>query len=220
MNGQDVTFDVNGQPATGYLSVPTQPDAPGVIVLHAWWGLNSFFKSLCDRLAEEGFVAFAPGLNEGKIARTVDEAKQIMSESNFERKHAVAAAAPDFLRSRPEVKKEAFSLMGFSMGAAWALELASESPEDIGKVVLFYGVNDTEFSKIKAEITGHFSDVDEWEPLDGIQQMEADMRAAGLHPVFYIYPNKSHWFFENDRPEYDPQAAELAWRRTLEFLRE
>jgi carboxymethylenebutenolidase len=220
MSGQEVTFDVNGQPATGYLSVPSQPDAPSVIVLHAWWGLNSFFKSLCDRLAEEGFVAFAPDLNEGKIARTVEEAKQIMSESNSEWKHAVAAAAPDFLRSRPEVKKEAFSLMGFSMGAAWSLELASESPEHIRKVVLFYGVNDTEFSKIKAEIVGHFSDVDEWEPLDGIQQMEADMRAAGLHPTFYIYPNKSHWFFENDRPEYDPEAAELAWRRTLKFLRE
>jgi carboxymethylenebutenolidase len=219
VNGQGVTFDVNGQPATGYLSVPSQPDAPGVLVLHAWWGLNSFFKSLCDRLAEEGFVAFAPDLNEGKVAKTIDEAKQIMSESNSERKHAVVAAVPDFLRSRPEVRKEAFSLMGFSMGAAWSLELASESPEHIGKVVLFYGVNDTEFSKIKAEIVGHFSDVDEWEPLEGIQQMENDMRAAGLHPTFYIYPNKSHWFFENDRPEYHPEAAELAWKRTLEFLK-
>jgi len=220
MSGQEVTFDVNGQPATGYLSVPSQPDAPGVIVLHAWWGLNSFFKSLCDRLAEEGFVAFAPDLNERKMARTHDEAKQIMAESNSERKHAIAAASPDFLHSRPEANKEAFSLMGFSMGAAWALELASEFPEPIGKVVLFYGVNETEFSNIKAEIVGHFSDVDEWEPLEGIQAMEADMRAAGLNPAFHIYPNKSHWFFENDRPEYDPEAAELAWTSTLEFLKE
>jgi carboxymethylenebutenolidase len=220
MSGQDITFDVNGQPAAGYLAIPVQPNAPGVIVLHAWWGLNPVFKSLCDRLASEGFVAFAPDLNNGRIATTIDEAKQIMSETQSERKQAIVAALVDFMRSRSEVRKEPLALIGFSMGAAWALELASEHPEDIRKVVLFYGVNGVEFSKIKAEILGHFSDVDEWEPLDGIRAMENDMRAAGLNPTFHIYPNKSHWFFENDRPEYDSEAAERAWRRTLEFLRE
>ena len=219
MSGQDVTFDVNGQPAAGYLSIPSQPDASGVMVLHAWWGLNSFFKSLCDRLASEGFVAFAPDLNEGKVARTIDEAKQIRSESNFERQHAIATTAPDFLRSRSEVRKEAFSLIGFSMGADWSLVLASESPEDFRKVVLFYGIGETDFSKIKSEILGHYSDIDEWEPLEGIRAMEAEMRSVKLNPTFHIYPNKSHWFFERDRPEYDSEAAELAWRRTLEFLR-
>ena len=218
MSGQKITFDVNGRPASGYLAIPAQSNAPGVLVLHAWWGLNPFFEALCDRLASEGFVAFAPDLNSGKIGKTVDEAKQIMSESSSERKQEVAAASVDYLRSLPEITKEPFSLVGFSMGAAWALELASEHPEDIHKVVLFYGVNGVEFSKIKAEILGHFSDADEWEPLDGIRAMENDMRAAGLNPTFHIYPNKSHWFFENDRPEYDSEAAELAWRRTLDFL--
>ena len=218
MSGQAITFDVNGQPAKGYLATPSQPNAPGVIVLHAWWGLNPFFKSLCDRLAGGGFVAFAPDLNEGRTAKTIDEAKEIMSALDGEWKQAVATGSLDFLRSRPELKKEGFSLLGPSMGAAWALLLASEHPEDIHKVVLFYGVGDAEFPKIKAEIIGHFSDVDEWEPLDGIRSMEEEMRAAGLHPTFYIYPNKSHWFFESDRPQYDPEAAELAWNRTLEFL--
>jgi carboxymethylenebutenolidase len=219
MSGQDITFDVNGQPSAGYLALPAQPNAPGVIVLHAWWGLNPFFKSLCDRLASEGFAAFAPDLNNGKVAKTVDEAKQLMSEVESERKQAIVAALPNFMRGRPEVQKEALSLIGFSMGAAWSLILASESPEDIRKVVLFYGSDGVEFSKIKADILGHYSDADEWEPLDGIRAMEADMRTAGLKPTFYIYPKMSHWFFEEDRPEYDPQAAELAWTRTLEFLR-
>jgi carboxymethylenebutenolidase len=219
MSGQDITFDVNGQPSKGYLATPTQPTAPGVIVLHAWWGLNPFFKSLCDRLASEGFVAFAPDLNNGKVAKTVDEAKQLMSEIQFEQKKAVVATLVDFMRSQPLDRNEALVLIGFSMGAAWSLVLASQLPEDIGKVVLFYGVDDVEFSKIRAEIIGHYSDVDEWEPLDGIQAMEAGMRAAGLNPTLYIYPNKSHWFFEEDRPEYDPEAAALAWTRTLEFLR-
>src|ERR1051325_1192229 len=215
MSGQDIKFDVDSESANSYLALPSEPNAPGVIVLHAWWGLNSFFKSLCDRLAAEGFAAFAPDLNEGKIAKTVDEAKQLLSETKPERKQAIVIALPDYLHGRPEVRDEALSVIGFSMGAAWSLVLASQRPADIRKVVLFYGVESAEFSKIRAEIIGHYSDADEWEPLDGVRAMESDMRAAESNPTFYIYPNAKHWFFEEDRPEYDPKAADLAWRRTL-----
>jgi carboxymethylenebutenolidase len=221
MNGQEITFEVEGKPARGYLAIPTFSSAPGVLVLHAWWGLNQFFQDLCDRLATEGFVAFAPDLNQGKVAATVEEAKQIMSQSDSARKHAVAAASVDFLQGRPEVhaQREALSLIGFSMGAAWSLVLASERPEDIRKVVLFYGAGEGDFAKIGADILGHFSDTDEWEDIGYVRSMESDMRTAGLAPTFHIYPQMPHWFFENDRPEFDPPAAELAWTRTLEFLR-
>ena len=218
MSGKDITFDVNGQSSAGYLAVPAQPNAPGVIILHAWWGLNSFFKSLCDRLAAEGFAVFAPDLYNGKVVKTIEEAGQLV-DMEQDRKQAIVTAAPDFLRNRPEVRKEAFAVIGFSMGAAWSLVLASERPEEIGKVVLFYGSYGVDFSKVQSHILGHYADTDEWEPLDGVRAMEADMRTAGLKPTFHIYPNTQHWFFEEDRPEYDPRAAELAWVRTLEFLR-
>ncbi len=106
MSGQEISFDVNGQAAKGYLAIPAHGEGPGVIVLHAWWGLNQVFKNLCDRLAAAGFVAFAPDLNEGRIAQTVPEAEQIMSELSFERKQAIAAALVDFMRARPEVQQE------------------------------------------------------------------------------------------------------------------
>jgi carboxymethylenebutenolidase len=219
MSGQEITFDVNGKPANGYLALPSQADAPGVIVLHAWWGLNQIFKNLCDRLAAEGFVAFAPDLNEGRVARTIDEAKGLMSSLDGQRKYDVAMAAVDVLRAHLEVRKEPFALIGFSMGAAWSLTLASERPEDFHKAVLFYGAGEGDFAKIKAEILGHYSDTDEWEDIDYVRSMENEMHNAGLKTDFHIYPNMPHWFFEADRPEYDPQAAALAWRRTLEFLR-
>lgn len=219
MSGQEITFDIKGRTANGYLALPDGSNAPGVIVLHAWWGLNDFFKGVCDRLASEGFAVFAPDLNEGRVATTVEEAEHVMSKLDSGRKYEIVAAAPDVLRGRPEIRKEPFSLIGFSMGAAWALVLASEHPEDIQKIVLFYGIGDAEFTKIRADILGHFSDVDEWEPLEGIRAMEADMRSAGLNPSFHIYPQMPHWFFEEDRTEFDPQAAEVAWRRTLDFLR-
>jgi carboxymethylenebutenolidase len=214
-----IPFNVEGRPANGYLALPSRPDAPGVLVMHAWWGLNAFFKSVCDRLASEGFAVFAPDLNEGSVATSVEQAEQVMNELDSERKHAVASAALDFLRGRPEVRREPLSLIGFSMGAAWSLVLASERPEEFGKIVLFYGVGGGDFAKIRAEILGHFSDADEWEPLEGIRAMEADMHAAGLSPSFHIYPQMPHWFFEEDRPQFDLEAAEQAWSRTLEFLR-
>jgi carboxymethylenebutenolidase len=220
MSGQDITFDVNGQPTAGYLALPSAPDAPGVIVLHAWWGLNSTFKNLCDRLASEGFAAFAPDLKNGQIAGTIDEAKQQMPENEVEQIYPIVIAALDFIRSRAEIRKAPLSVIGFSMGATWALVLASERPEDIGKVVLFYGnYEGMDVSNIRAEVLGHFSDIDEWEPLEGVHATEAALQTAGLKPTFHVYPNKAHWFFEPDRPEYDRESAELAWKRTLEFLR-
>ena len=220
MSGKEIAFDVNGQSTAGYLAMPEQVNAPGVIVLHAWWGLNTVFKKLCDRLAAEGFVAFAPDLNNGKVAKTIEEAKQLMSERNLEQQQAIVTAAPDFLRGRPGVQKEALAVIGFSMGAAWSLVLASERPQDIRKVVLFYGAyNGMDFTRMQADILGHYADNDEWEPLDDTRAMETDMRSAGLKPTFHIYPNTLHWFFEENRPEYDPQAAKLAWTRTLAFLR-
>ncbi len=217
MSGKDITFDVNGKPSTGYLATPEQVNAPGVIVLHAWWGLNQIFKKVCDQLAAEGFVAFAPDLYNGRVVKTIEEADQLV-DLEQERKHAIIVAAPDFLHGRAEVQKGPLAVIGFSMGAAQSLALASERPADIHKLVVFYGTNDVDFSRIRADILGHFADTDEYEPLDGIRAMETSMRAAGLKPTFHIYPNTLHWFFENDRPQYDPEAARLAWTRTLEFL--
>lgn len=218
MSGKDITFDVKGQPVNGYIALPSQPDAPGVLVLHAWWGLNPIFKKLCDRLAAEGFVAFAPDLNSGKIAKTIDEAKQIMEELDGQRKYDVVTTAPDFLQNQPGVRKEPISVIGFSMGAAWSLVLAGERPQNIQKIVMFYGAGEAEYSKMKLSVLGHFAEQDEWEDEKYINAMHNDMQAAGLNPMFHTYPNTSHWFFEEDRPEFNAEAAQLAWTRTLEFL--
>ena len=207
-------------PMRAYLAQP-ENGGPGVLVLHAWWGLNPFFERLCDRLAEQGFTAFAPDLNAGEVAQTVDEAKALMEKRDWAWTEGAAFGAADHLRSLPGVQPGPLGVIGFSMGAAWALELSVKRPQDFGAAVLFYGSNSADFSQSRAAYLGHFAEVDEWEPLDGIRQMESDLRAAGREVTFHLYPGTGHWFFEDDRPaDYNAEAAALAWERTLEFLKE
>ena len=61
----------------GFLAVPPTGKGPGVLVLHAWWGLNDTIKAFCTQLAEAGFVAFAPDLYHGKVADTIPGAKAL-----------------------------------------------------------------------------------------------------------------------------------------------
>jgi carboxymethylenebutenolidase len=108
-------------------------------------------------------------------------------------------------------------VMGFSMGAAWALVTAANEPE-VTAVVLFYGTEGADFKEVKAAVQGHFAEADEYEPLEGVRAMETDMKAAGLEVDFHVYPETRHWFMENDRPEYDRAPSEMAWSRAIDFL--
>ena len=211
----EIELDVNGKPVNAYLAAPTA-GGPGVLVLHAWWGLKPFFKQLCDRLAEQGFVALAPDLREGQIAETIVAAKELMQKSDGEFVGDIVMAAKDHLLT---LTKNKIGVMGFSMGAAWSLVVAAHDPDNIAATVLFYGAEGVDFGKVKSKILGHFSESDEWEPIDGVRALEADMKAAQVDATLHFYPNVDHWFVESDRPEYDVSAASLAWERTFEFLK-
>jgi len=83
MQTGEISIQINGKPTPAYLAVPASGNGPGVLVLHAWWGLNPFFKSFCDRLAGQGFVALAPDLYGGKVAQTIPEAQLLMAQTDF-----------------------------------------------------------------------------------------------------------------------------------------
>lgn len=215
-----ISFAAGERTGTGYLALPELGHGPGVLVLHAWWGLTPVFTEICDRLARTGFVALAPDLYGGQTATTIDEAEALMAQRDSDAMHAIATGALVHLREHPAVRGERLGALGFSMGAAWAVLLAGEIPASVEAVVMFYGIGEADLGAARAAYLGHFAEDDEWEPLDGVRQMEADIRAAGRDVTFYTYPGAKHWFFEPNRPEYDRGAADLAWRRTVDFLRE
>ncbi len=204
----------------GYLAVPESGRGPGVLVLHAWWGLTPFFRGLCDRLAGEGFVALAPDLYGGPTAATVEDAERLMGEQEFPQMHRRATLAVDRLQEHSAVAGDKLGVIGFSMGAAWAVTLSTEMPDAVAAVVLYYGAAGGDFNAAHASYQGHFAEVDEWEPREGVREMEADMRAAGREVTIHLYPEAGHWFFEDNHPEsYHAESATLAWERTVRFLR-
>jgi carboxymethylenebutenolidase len=123
------------------------------------------------------------------------------------------------------VAGDKIGVMGFSMGAAYALLLTSIfRPPAVGAVALFYGnypdLDVEEFNASQAAFQGHFAESDEWESADDARRTEERLRRAGREATFHFYPGVGHWFFENNRPDaYNAPAAELAWQRTVEFLR-
>ncbi|HLJ82431.1 MAG TPA: dienelactone hydrolase family protein [Ktedonobacterales bacterium] len=229
MTGRMIEFDAGGAPAPGYLATPdaaTGPGAPGVVVLHAWWGLTEPFRQVCDRLAEAGFLALAPDLYRGKTTVSVEEADALGQETDqqVERWRGDIQGAVRFLRQSgatvPADGRGAFALVGFSLGGSYALDMSVNLAEEIAAVVTFYAAwPEPEFRRAKAAYLCHFAEVDPYQPAELAAEMEQALRAAGRPVTVYPYPGTTHWFFEANRPDaYNAAAAALAWERTIAFL--
>jgi len=204
----------------GHLALPATGQGSAVLVLHAWWGLNDTMKGLCTRLAESGFVAFAPDLYHGKTAGSIEDAKALVRGLDADQAKADIAEATMFLKERAGHSDRGLALIGFSLGAYYALDLSVTDPEQIRSVVIFYGTGVEDFSGSRAAYLGHFAETDEFEPQSEVDKLEAALRRAGRPVTFHRYPGTGHWFFEPDRPQaFNQAAASLAWDRTLAFLK-
>jgi carboxymethylenebutenolidase len=203
-----------------YLAIPERGSAPSVLVLHAWWGLTPVFTDVCDRLAAAGYVALAPSLYAaGATAATIPEAEALRDGHDEEAVAGpVVQAAAEQLRGLPAVTGAQIGVIGFSLGAYWALHLSQVRPDDVGAVVAIYGTDDGDYRTARAAYLGHFAEHDDFEPLEAVHALETKIRTAGREATFYVYPGTGHWFVEPNRPEFDAAAAKLVWDRTLAFL--
>jgi carboxymethylenebutenolidase len=174
------------------------------------------------RLAGAGFVAFALDLYHGQIADTIEDAQKLGQalDATYQQARAEIVEAAAYLIARAGQADQGLTVIGFSLGAFYALDFAAAKPDLAHSVVLFYGTGSGDFSAAKAAYLGHFAEQDEFEPLDNVNCLAADLRSSGHSVDFHVYPGTGHWFFEPDRAQaYNPAAAQLAWERTLEFLK-
>ena len=218
-------FQADGRTISAYLAEPSHGSGPGVLVLHAWWGLTEPFRQVCNRLAEAGFVALAPDLYRGKTTAVVEEAQALSAalDRDEERVRGDIAGAVQFLRQHDATHlangRGKLALVGFSLGGAYALDMSVNLAEEIVAVVTFYAAYPgLDYRRASAAYLCHFAEDDPFEPAESVAEMKQALQAAGRQVTFYTYPGTRHWFFEENRPEYDAEAARVAWERTIEFL--
>jgi carboxymethylenebutenolidase len=224
--GKTISFKrPDGKGVNGYLAEPGQgAKAPGMVVIQEWWGLNDQIKGVAERLAKAGYRALVPDLYRGKVAVEANEAEHLMTNLNFgDAAGQDVRGAAQFLKTSGSTK---VGVTGFCMGGALTLLAAVNVPEADAAVV-WYGYPPLEYidaSRIRAPLLGHFATEDVPFPIAKVEELEKKLRAANVKFEFHRYQAKHAFANETANSkklpilEYNPQAAELAWRRTMEFL--
>lgn len=224
--GQTITFSrPDGKTLQGYLAEPANPgNAPAVVVIQEWWGLNDQIRGVADRYAEAGFRALVPDLYRGKATVKAEEAEHLMTNLNF------GDAAGQDIRGAVNYLKQGsqkVGVTGYCMGGALTLLSACNVPEaDAG--VVYYGYPPLEYidaSKIKIPLLAHYATEDVPFPVANVYKLEEMLRAAAVNHEFHLY--RAQHAFANETAvganklpitEFNPGAAELSWSRTLAFF--
>ena len=215
----------DGKSVSGYLAEPAAgANAPGLVVIQEWWGLNDQIRGVADKMAAAGYRALVPDLYRGKTALEANEAEHLMKNLNFG-----DAAGQDVRGAVTHLKatgSKKVGVTGFCMGGALTLLAAVNVPEADAAVV-WYGYPPLEYvdaSKIKAPLLAHWGTEDAAFPIGKVDELEKKLRDAKVGFEFHRY--KAKHAFANETADskklpivqYDPAAAQLAWGRSMEFL--
>jgi carboxymethylenebutenolidase len=220
---EEITYPGPAGDVKGYLVTPAAATGklPAVIVVHENRGLNPHIKDVTRRIALEGFVALGIDLlsHKGGTPATDEEAAKMFQEIDRSALVPDAVAAIAFLKNHPASNGNVGAI-GFCFGGGIVNQMAVASP-DLSAGVAYYGSQPTEgIENIKAKLMLHYAGLDE-RINAGIPAYELELKSAGVDYQLFVYEGVNH-AFNNDTSEarYNKQAAELAWSRTISFLKE
>jgi carboxymethylenebutenolidase len=203
---------------------PARPSpGPPVLLLHTWWGLNQVLRDLADRLAGDGFTVMAPDFFDGAVNTTIQDADEFTTAIerggggpgglNPDRIMGRVEATLDQLLAHPDVRGDRAAIIALSFGGWYGSHVAA-GRTDVAAFVSIY--SDVYEAPGGAAYLGHFAENDQFVDSTPVAELQ---KTLGEGSAAYVYPGVKHWFMEPDRPEYNEEASELAYRRTLEFLR-
>lgn len=221
VRARKVQYPHNGSKTSGYLAQPAKAGKyPGVVVIQEWWGLEPHIQDVARRFAREGFIALAPDLYHGKIAKEPSEAEKLMMALNMEQAVREIISGVNYLK-RLEGCSGKVGVVGFCMGGGLALLTALRSA-GVSACVDFYGAIPDPLDQVKhleCPMLGIFAGNDAWVTPAAVRQMEERLKALGKQAQIHIYPGVDHAFFNDTRPSYNAPAAQDAWAKTLAFFR-
>jgi carboxymethylenebutenolidase len=219
----DIEFSTSAGNAPGYLALPGDGHGPGVIVMQEWWGLDDHIRSVCDRLAGEGFFALAPDLFRGETTTQPSEAEQKMMAMSMDQAETDMCGAANYLKAQDGFEGEGVGAVGFCLGGGLSVWAAATCHEVKAAVSYYYVMphGKPDFSKIKGPVLGHFGTGDEFVSVEAAAGLESELRDAGAQVTFHQYEGAGHAFFNdtNRLGTYDPDHAQASWERTGGFLR-
>ena len=219
----DLTY--RGAPAEikAYAAMPADATKlPAVIVVHENRGLNNHIKDVTRRIALEGFLAVAPDLlsPSGGTPTDEDRAREMIGAITADIYGTNLVAAVEFLKTHPNSTGNV-GAVGFCWGGGQVNRLATLSP-DLKAGVAYYGAQPPaeEVPKIKAALMLHYAGLDD-RINKGIDAYKAALEANKKDFQIFVYDGVNH-AFNNDTSSarYNKEAADLAWSRTVEFLKQ
>jgi carboxymethylenebutenolidase len=209
------------QALSGYYVEPEGAEGlPAAVVIQEWWGLNPHIEDVARRLAREGFVVLAPDLYHGVVTTEPDEARKMVMALDRELAVQEIAAAADFLLAQDPVAGEKVGVTGFCMGGGLALQAGLDAADRLGAVVAFYGspLDPEAAAGMTVPTLGLYGSEDGGIPVADVRAMDAAFEEAGIVHEAVIYDGAGHAFLNDTRESYDPQAADDAWRRLLDWF--
>jgi len=201
-----------------YRADPKGTPKGGMVVIQEIFGVNKNIRHVCDTLAERGYVAIAPAVfdrferdfESGYSADEIARARGFLGGLNWDHLMADTAAAKDNLKDVGPV-----GIVGFCLGGSVAFLAACRVP-GFAAAVGFYGGAIAKFAgeTPKCPVQLHFGEKDESIPMAMVDEIRAKQPKADI----FVYPDAPHAFTNEDRAGYVKDAADLAWKRTYEFL--
>jgi len=216
-----IKYPAEGGEMRAYLARPKGAGKlPAVIVIHENRGLNAHIEDITRRVALEGYVAIAPDALTpvGGTPENPDEARSLFQKLDREANTRNFVAAVAYLKTHPQATGKV-GCMGFCWGGGVTNQVAVHSP-DLDAAVPFYGMQPAaeDVPKIKAAMLIHYAGDDE-RINAGIPAFEEALKKAGIEYAIHMYEGAGHAFMNDTGPRYNREAAELAWQRTIDFLK-
>lgn len=214
---------VKGRAVRGHLAYPVEAHGalPAVMVFHEWWGLNDNVKAAADRLAGQGYVVLAVDLYGGEVATTPDRAQALMEKALADDEARAQNVRAAYAYLETQTPASAIATLGWCFGGAMSFETATMFPDKVAATVIFYGSVSSDpqvLEPLQMPILGLFGGADAHVPAAGAREFEAALHRLGKEAEVKVYDGAGHAFANPSGENYQKDAAEDAWQRTLAFL--
>jgi carboxymethylenebutenolidase len=206
----------------GYFAAPADvfEPLPAIILIHEWWGLNDNVRAMADRLAGEGYMVLAVDLYSGKTATSPEGARQLMLDV-VENPEPAKVNIRDAYRFLETAGAPSIASLGWCFGGGWSLTAAQLLPDKLAASVIYYGQVTSDEDKLRpveVPILGLFAGNDTGITVESVEAFRAALERLRKEHEIHIYPGVGHAFANPSGQNYDAEAAEDAWSKTLDFL--